>query len=181
MCDNFLHLRYAIRHTLKVGVKPLRLEGDWRRFGEGISSVSTLNQGYLLLMRKGVAPVQRLKTTWRIAPNGQVQECRVARKGSTSWCSSLRPDPRRKTPDPRRETYQSKTPRRYVGSPGRPQHWQGPGTGRTPTKVGVRCWHVSRPCRALPTAVAWLVARHLNQWAKPGIKPTQPSGLCIYC
>jgi hypothetical protein len=48
-------------------------------------------------------------------------------------------------------------PRRYARSPGRPQHWQGPGTGRTPAKVGVQCWHVSRPCPALPNAVAWLV------------------------
>jgi hypothetical protein len=128
--------------------------------------VSTLNQGYLLLLRKGAAPVQRLKTTWRMAPNGQVQERRVARNGSTSRCSSLGPDPRRKT-------YKSGTLIRYTGSPGRPQHWKGPGTGRTPAKVGVRCWHVSRSCPALPSAVAWLVARHLNQRAKTGIKPNQ--------
>ena len=32
-----------------------------------------------------------------------------------------------------------------------------------------------------PTAAAWLVARHINQRAKPDIKPTKPSGLCIYC
>jgi hypothetical protein len=64
------------------------------------ATVSTLNQVYLLLLHKGATPVQRLKTTWRMAPNGQVQEHCVARKGSTSRCSSLGPDPRRKTPDP---------------------------------------------------------------------------------
>jgi hypothetical protein len=63
-------------------------------------------------------------------------------------------------------------PRRYVGSPGRPQDWQGLEMGRIPAKVGVRCWHVSRPCPALPTAVAWLVAQRINQRAKPSIKPT---------
>jgi hypothetical protein len=57
------------------------------------ATVSTLNQGYLLLLHKGAAPMQRLKTTWRMAPNGQVQERRVARKGSTSRCLSLGPDP----------------------------------------------------------------------------------------
>jgi hypothetical protein len=36
-------------------------------------------------------------------------------------------------------------------------------------KVGVRCWHVPRPCPALPPTVAWLAARHINQRAKPGI------------
>jgi hypothetical protein len=46
-----------------------------------MDGVSTLNQGYLLLLHKGAAPVQRLKTTWRMAPNGQAQERRVARKG----------------------------------------------------------------------------------------------------
>jgi hypothetical protein len=64
------------------------------------ATVSTLNQGYLLLLHKGAALVQRLKTTWRMAPNGQVQARRVARKGGTSRCSSLEPDPCRKTPDP---------------------------------------------------------------------------------
>jgi hypothetical protein len=64
------------------------------------ATVSTLNQGYLLLLHKGAVAGERLKTTWRMAPNGQVQERRVARKGSTSRCSSLGPDPRRKTPDP---------------------------------------------------------------------------------
>jgi hypothetical protein len=62
--------------------------------------VSTLNQGYLLLLHKGAVAGERLKTTWRMAPNGQVQERRVARKGSTSRCSSLGLDHRRKTPDP---------------------------------------------------------------------------------
>jgi hypothetical protein len=94
------------------------------------ATVSTLNQGYLLLLHKGTTPVQRLKTTWRMAPNGQVQERRVARKGSTSRCSSLGLDPRRRTPDP--YTYKSRAPRRYAGSLGRPQRWQGPGTRRTP-------------------------------------------------
>jgi hypothetical protein len=45
------------------------------------ATVSTLNQGYLLLLHKGATPVQCLKTTWRMAPNGKVQERRVARKG----------------------------------------------------------------------------------------------------
>jgi hypothetical protein len=59
-----------------------------------------LNQGYLLLLHKGAAPVQRLKTTWRMALNGQVRERHVARKGSTFRCSSLGPDPagRHRTP-----------------------------------------------------------------------------------
>jgi hypothetical protein len=64
------------------------------------ATVSTLNQGYLLLLHKGAAPVQCLKTTWRMVPNGQVQERRVARKGCTCRCSSLGPDPagRHRTP-----------------------------------------------------------------------------------
>jgi hypothetical protein len=45
------------------------------------ATISTLNQGYLLLLHKGTAPVQRLKTTWRMTPNGQVQERCVAKKG----------------------------------------------------------------------------------------------------
>jgi hypothetical protein len=94
------------------------------------ATVSTLNQGYPLPLHKGAAPVQRLKTMWRMAPNGQVQERRVARKGSTSQCSSLGPDPHRRTPDP--YTYKSRAPRRYARSLGRPQRWQGPETRRTP-------------------------------------------------
>jgi hypothetical protein len=94
------------------------------------ATVSTLNQGYLLLLHKGTAPVQRLKTTWRMVPNGQVQERRVARKGSTSRCSSLGPDPHRRTSEP--YTYKSRAPRRYAGSLGRPRRWQGPRTRRTP-------------------------------------------------
>jgi hypothetical protein len=64
------------------------------------ATVSTLNQGYLLLLHKGATPVQRLRATRRMAPKGQVQERRVARKGRTSRCSSLEPDPLRETPDP---------------------------------------------------------------------------------
>jgi hypothetical protein len=34
--------------------------------------VSTLNQGYLMLLHKGAAPVQCLRATRRMEPKGQV-------------------------------------------------------------------------------------------------------------
>jgi hypothetical protein len=40
---------------------------------------------------------------------------------------------------------------------------------------------VSRPCLALPAAIAWLVARDISQRAEPDVRPIKPCSLCIYC
>jgi hypothetical protein len=68
-------------------------------------------------------------------------------------------DLHRRTPDPC--TYEPGAPKKAYRvprvSPGslqiRSGPWQGPGTRRTPARVGVWCLHVSIPCPTLPAQV----------------------------
>jgi hypothetical protein len=84
------------------------------------------------------------------------------------------PDLRRGTPDPC--TYGSEAPKRACRFPRvsprslrvRSGPWQGPGTRRTPTWVGVRWRHMSRLCLTLPAQAETRCCRvACGPWHKP--------------
>jgi hypothetical protein len=92
---------------------------------------------------------------------GQVQGHHVARKGGASQSSPMGLDLRR-TPDP--YTYKPRASKKACQVP-----WEGSSPppskvralarsrdGKDPGMRGVRCWHVSRPCPALPATSARL-------------------------
>jgi hypothetical protein len=97
----------------------------------GFGTIGTLNQGYPLLQRKGIAPMRRLLAAWRTASNSTGWAGQRAPRGEERHHASVRPDPHRGSPGPYIHT--GPEPQ------GRSEPRQGSGTRRTLGYAGVRC------------------------------------------
>jgi hypothetical protein len=93
--------------------------------------VDTLNQGYPLLLHKGIAPMRRLLAAQWTAPNSTGRAGQRAPRGKERHHASVRPDHHRRSPGPWIHT--GPEPR------GRSDPRQGFGTRRTLGYAGVRC------------------------------------------